>query len=298
MALRQTLIILAAGLGSRYGGLKQMSPVGPHGETIIDYSVYDALRAGFDRLVCVIRRDMEPSLRLAMVRMESQIPVEYAFQELDSLPQGFRCPPNRHKPWGTAHAVLMAEGLVHEPFAVVNADDFYGRESFRLLAQHLQSRSLDGAMVGFALRNTLSKFGGVSRGICKVGWNGLLQGVTELTCIEKHGAAARYSNAAGQIHSLTGDEIVSMNMWGFPPAIFSFLREEMIVFLKKYEDDEKVEFFLPTVVNTLVASNQIQCKVLCTHDPWFGVTYPQDRPAVVENIRYLIAGGEYPESLW
>lgn len=296
---KPTLLVLAAGMGSRYGGLKQIDPVGPAGETIIDYSIFDAMRAGFEKLVFVIRHDIESAFREAIgARFEKRLPVEYVFQELNKLPAGFSVPPNRKKPWGTGQAILMAAGAIAGPFAAINADDFYGANSFRVLAEHLRSGSPDYAMVGFVLRNTLSEFGSVARGACRVGPDGYLQGVTELTKIEKDGSRAKYVDGAGAIQPLSGDETVSMNMWGFTPSIFSHLQEQLIAFLKRSGNDEKAELYIPSVVNDLVASRKERCKVLRTTDSWFGVTYREDRPFVVEGIRALIARGEYPQKLW
>jgi hypothetical protein len=296
---KPTLLVLAAGMGSRYGGLKQIDPVGPNGETIIDYSVFDAMRAGFGKLVFVIRRDIEAAFREAIgARFEKRLPVEYVFQELDKLPPGFTVPPNRKKPWGTGQAILMAGDVIHEPFAAINADDFYGAVSFRVLAEHLRSGTPDYAMVGFVLRNTLSEFGSVARGACHVGPDGYLQGVTELTKIEKDGAGAKYTDASGAIQRLSGDEPVSMNMWGFTQTLFPHLQEQLIEFLKRHAQEEKSELYIPSVVNELVKARQERCKVLRTTDSWFGVTYREDRPFVVEGIRALIALGDYPQSLW
>jgi hypothetical protein len=296
---KPTLLVLAAGMGSRYGGLKQIDPVGPGGETIIDYSIYDALRAGFGKVVFVIRSDIEKDFREAIgARFERRTPVEYVFQELNQLPSGFSPPPGRTKPWGTAQAILAAAETIHEPFAAINADDFYGANSFRILAEHLRSGSPDYAMVGFILRNTLSEFGSVARGVCRADDKGFLESVTELTKIEKDGARVRYTDASGAAQSLTGDESVSMNMWGFTPALFEFLREEFTSFLKKHGQEEKSECYIPTVINGLVTTRKVRCRVLRTTDSWFGVTYREDRPFVVEGIRRLIARGDYPEKLW
>ena len=296
---KPTLLVLAAGMGSRYGGLKQIDPVGPAGETIIDYSIFDAMRAGFGKLVFVIRHDIEAAFREAIgARFEKRLPVEYVFQELNKLPEGFSVPPNRTKPWGTGQAILMAADVIREPFAAINADDFYGAASFRVLAQHLQSGSKDYAMVGFTLRNTLSEFGSVARGACQVGPDGYLQGVRELTKIERDGNGAKYTDAAGATHHLTGDEPVSMNMWGFTTGLFPHLREQLIEFLKHHGQEEKSEIYIPLVVNDLVSARKERCKVLRTSDAWFGVTYREDRPFVVEGIRKLIARGDYPEKLW
>jgi len=290
---------MAAGMGSRYGGLKQIDPVGPNGETIIDYSIYDAMRAGFGKLVFIIRHDIEAQFReIIGGRFEKRIAVEYVFQELDKLPPGFTVPPGRTKPWGTTHAILMAADAVREPFAAINADDFYGAEGYRLLAQHFASGSRDYAMVGFILRNTLSDFGSVARGVCRVDGDGLLQTVAELTKIERDGDAAKNTDTAGQITRLTGDEAVSMNMWGFTPALFSQLQTGFAAFLKKSGMELKSENYIPSAVNELVVAGQARVKVLRTGDSWFGVTYREDRPRVVENIRQLIARGDYPEKLW
>ena len=296
---KPTLLVLAAGMGSRYGGLKQIDPVGPDRETIIDYSIYDALRAGFGKLVFVIRHDIEaPFKQIIGARFEKRMAVEYVFQELDKLPPGFSVPPGRTKPWGTTQAILMAADVIHEPFAAINADDFYGAASFRVLAEHLRSGSADYAMVGFILRNTLSEFGSVARGACRVGADGYLQGIAELTKIEKDGNDAKYTDAAGILHRLGGNETVSMNMWGFTPALFAQLREEFIAFLQKSGKDEKTECYIPLVVNNLTSTGRARCKVLRTTDAWFGVTYREDRPRVIESVRTLITRGEYPEKLW
>lgn len=286
-------------MGSRYGGLKQIDPVGPAGETIIDYSVFDALRAGFGKLVFVIRRDIEAQFKeIVGARFESRIPVEYVFQELDKLPPEFTVPAGRTKPWGTAHATLVAADTVREPFAAINADDFYGADSYRLLAQHLQSGTADYAMVGFVLRNTLSDFGSVARGVCQVDPENYLQGVVELTKIERDGAGARDTNPAGNVINLSGDEAVSMNLWGFTPGVFPQLRQSFQEFLERYGWDMKSEFFIPSVVNSLVVARKARVKVLRTNASWFGVTYREDRPRVVESVRQLIARGDYPEKLW
>jgi len=295
---KKTLLILAAGMGSRYGGLKQMDPMGPAGETIIDYSVYDAMRAGFDRLVFVIRRDIEKDFReIVGRRFEGKIAVDYVFQELDCLPPGFKVPANRKKPWGTGHAIFMAADAINEPFAVINADDFYGADSFQSLAAELNSDNSHYAMTGFVLRNTLSEFGGVARGICHTA-DGFLHQVTEVSGIEKQGQGAAYKNGTQEMHTLTGDEIVSMNMWGFNPTIFDSLREQLAEFLTAKSRDEKAEFYIPSAVNALIRSGKKQVKVTTTRSSWFGVTYREDRPFVEEGIRGLVRSGNYPERLW
>lgn len=297
--MQPTLLILAAGMGSRYGGLKQIDPVGPGGETLMDYSVYDALRAGFGKLVFVIRRDIERAFRETVGRrFEERVAVDYVFQELSQVPAGFTVPNERTKPWGTGHALMAGHAAIHEPFAAINADDLYGATSFRVLAQHLSSGTPDYAMVGFTLRNTLSEFGSVARGVCTVGALDLLQGVVELTKIEKSGNGARYTDSQGQSHNLTGDETVSLNMWGFSPTIFEHLRHEFELFLREKGTDPKAEFYIPSVVNTLIKSGEGRVRVLRTPDSWFGITYREDRPAVLAGIRHLIDRGDYPEKLW
>jgi len=294
-----TLLVLAAGMGSRYGGLKQIDSVGPTGETIIDYSVFDALRAGFGKLVFVIRRDIEAQFREVVgARFERRVAVEYVYQELDNVPPGFAVPVGRTKPWGTTHAILMAAAAVREPFAVINADDFYGQQAYSLMAQHLSSGSPDYAMVGFILRNTLSDFGTVSRGVCRLNGRGYLESVEELTKIERVGAAARNLEADGKARELTGDEIVSMNFWGFTPAVFDQLREGFRNFLGRSANDLKAECYIPSTISALIGAGQARLKVLRTADSWFGVTYREDRPRVVECVQQLVRSGAYPDSLW
>ena len=298
MPMSLSLLVLAAGMGSRYGGLKQIVPVGPGGETIIDYSVHDACRAGFDKLVFVIRHDIEAQFRENIGRrFERRMAVQYVHQELDGLPRGFRVPPARKKPWGTGHAVLMAAGVIREPFTVINGDDFYGAASFQQIAMHLRQENPCHAMVGFVLQNTLSEFGSVSRGVCKVTPDGFLKSSTELTRIEKAGDVARNIDATGRVQPLTGQEIVSMNMWGFTPSSFDSFREQFCAFLQKTGPDEKSEFFIPTVVNQLISGGLERLKVLRTPDAWFGVTYREDCQRAAESIRQMIARGQYPEKL-
>jgi UTP-glucose-1-phosphate uridylyltransferase len=293
------LLVLAAGMGNRYGGLKQIDPIGPCGETIIDYSIYDALGAGFAKVVFVIRKDIEQAFKQAVgARFERHIAVEYVFQELDKLPQGFCVPAGRTRPWGTLHAVLMAADAISEPFAVINADDFYGAEGYRVLAQHLQSGTADYAMVGFVLRNTLSDFGTVSRGVCRVDDDNFLQGIVELTNIERVGGHAKNTDSTGQITSLSGDEVVSMNMWGFTPHIFGQFREQFQKFLELDGSDVQSESYLPCTVNELIVAGQAQVKVLRTNDLWAGVTYREDHLRVIQTIDRFIDRGDYPNRLW
>jgi dTDP-glucose pyrophosphorylase len=293
------LLVLAAGLGSRYGGLKQLDPVGPDNETIMDYSIFDARRAGFGKVVFVIRKEIEePFKRTLGARYEKRVPVEYVFQEVGKLIPGFSIPGGRAKPWGTTHAILMASNVIHEPFAVINADDFYGAESFRVLSQHLQAGSSDYAMVGFVLRNTLSEFGTVARGVCHVAEDGYLKDILELKSIEREGPRITNIDAEGQETVLNGGEMVSMNMWGFTPQIFGQLYEQFQRFLKRYGDDLKAECYIPSTVNTLIQSGQARVKVLRSGNAWFGVTYREDHPRVVQSISRLVEGGTYPRKLW
>jgi len=294
-----TLLVLAAGMGSRYGGMKQIDPVGPDGETIMDYSIFDARRAGFGKVVFVIRKEIEQPFKQTIgTRFEKRIAVEYVFQELAKLAPGFSLPAGRTKPWGTTHAILMASGVIHEPFAVINADDFYGEGSFTSLARHLQSGSADCAMVGYVLRNTLSDFGAVARGVCQVGDDGYLKEIVELKAIERDGHRVIDTDSAGRETRLTGDEVVSMNMWGFTPQIFAPLRDHFQRFLLQNASDLNAECYIPTTVNALLSSAHVRVKVLRCHDSWFGVTYREDRPRAVESIRRLIEGGYYPKRLW
>ncbi len=297
-----TLVVLAAGIGSRYGGLKQIEAVGPNGAIVIEYSVYDAIRAGFDRAVCVIRRDIEADFRfLVSARFEKHIPVDFVFQDMTDIPDGFSVPTDRKKPWGTGHAVLACRDVVKGPFAVINADDFYGRRSYESLGAFLKGvkpESGDYSMVGFTLRNTLSEHGQVARGVCEVDPRGLMTHVVERTHIEKTGTGARYADGHGGWISLTGNEVVSMNMWGMTPSLFGHLQHEFPLFLQNNVTNPKAEFFLPTVVDGLVGAGKASVKVLSTPEHWFGVTYPQDKAVVVEGIRQLVDKGVYPEKLW
>ena len=286
-------------MGSRYGGLKQIDPVGPAGETIIDYSIFDAMRAGFGKLVFVIRHDIEQQFREVVgSRFEKRIAVDYVFQELDKLPPGHALPAGRTKPWGTTHAILMAEHAIKEPFAAINADDFYGRSAYMVLEQHLTSGSPDYAMAGFILKNTLSDNGSVARGVSRTDANEYLTSIVEMTKIERDGPSAKNTDADGKITRLTGDEAVSMNFWGFTPALFPQIKDEFEKFLKRAGGEQKSECYIPSTVGDLVAGGKAKVKVLRSPDSWFGVTYREDRPQVVESIRKLIAKGEYPEKLW
>lgn len=302
--MKPTLLILAAGMGSRYGGLKQLDAMGPSGEVVLDYSVYDAIRAGFGKVVFVIRRDFEELFRSQIgSKFEGRIAVEYAFQDLNDLPEGFSVPEGRTKPWGTAHALLSAANVVNEPFLMINADDFYGQDAYKKIAADLvQPRPNDGkshwSMVGFYLKNTLSDHGSVSRGVCTRDANGMLTTVLEMTKIFKHGNAAENREVEGAYVPLTGDEVVSMNFFGFTPDIFPHLRKAFVSFLEKRGTELKSECYVPAEVDALIHSGKAEVRVLETTGKWFGVTYPEDKAEVVASIRKLIDAGEYPQSLW
>lgn len=289
-----TLLVMAAGMGSRYGGLKQLDPVGPNGETIIDYSVYDAIRSGFNKVVFIIRREFEKEFKSQITnKYEGSIKVEFAFQELNALPNNFNCPEGRIKPWGTGQAILTAAGLINEPFVAINGDDFYGRDSYGVIADYYKSEGDSFSMVAFQLGNTLSDFGGVSRGLCAVE-NGLLSTVVETHNI-KRGSEGVTSD---EDISLDGTEPVSMNVWGFTPDLFDHLRSMFHDFLERDGKEMKSEFLIPSVVNNLIHANTKHVKVLRTDSSWFGVTYKEDKPYVVKQIQELIDNDEYPNKLF
>lgn len=300
--VKPALLVLAAGMGSRYGGLKQIDPVGPAGEIILDYSIYDAIQSGFGKVVFVIRRDIEEIFREKVgSRWEKHIQVEYAFQDLENLPAPYKLPEGRTKPWGTGHAILSAADKLHEPFAAINADDFYGRSAYALLAKAFAANTdpvKRHFMVGFTLRNTLSENGTVSRGICVKDSNDLLTTVTERTDIlPAPGGAAQFKDTDGSIHPLTGDEIASMNFWGFMPSIFDHLGGLFEDFLSKRGTEMKSEFYIPFAVSELIQKNIISVQVMNSTDSWFGVTYREDKPMVQQSIGKLIAAGVYPSPL-
>jgi len=297
---KPTLLVLAAGIGSRFGGLKQIAPVGPQGEIIIDYSIFDAIRAGFDKVVFVIRRDIEADFKQAVgSRFEGVVTVDYAFQERDDLPAGYRLPPERTKPWGTAHAILAARHAIHEPFAVINADDFYGAEGYRLLHDFLAAAATgnppDWALVGFILRNTLSDHGSVARGVCRCAADGRLETVTERLAIERDGVAAIDSPTGTRF---SGDERVSMNMWGFTPDLFDILSTGFCDFLAANIANPKAEYQIPFVVDREIQAGRRRVKVLTTAEAWCGVTYTADKPQVTAHIAALVQSGRYPTPLW
>lgn len=293
---------MAAGMGSRYGGLKQLDGVGPSGETIMDYSVFDAARAGFGKVVFVIGRHFEKEFRAKVLsRYEGHISTEVVFQSLDALPEGFTPPEGRVKPWGTGHAVLMAKETVREPFAVINADDFYGRDGFETLARFLSEEvSSDRyCMVGYRVCNTLSEGGSVSRGVCVTDSKGFLVSVTERTDIRRHdGRGIIFRDENDEYRCLDEHTPVSMNMWGFPADFFRFSEDMFMQFLREKGTEMKSEFYIPSVVNEALRSGTARVKVLETTAEWFGVTYASDREGVVNRILSLVEEGEYPARLW
>ena len=303
--MKPTLFLLAAGMGSRYGGLKQLDGLGPNGETIMDYSIYDAVKAGFGKIVWVIRKDFEEQFRTQILsKYEGVVPCELCFQSIDSLPEGFTCPEGRVKPWGTNHAVLMGAPVINEPFAVINCDDFYGRDSFQVMGRWL-SRLPEGskgtyAMVGFRVGNTLSESGTVSRGICGTNEKQLLTSVVERTKIQRMDGEVKYLDEADQWVAVPETTPVSMNFWGFTPDYFAHSQAYFKTFLSdpKNMENLKSEFFIPLMVDKLIGDGTATCEVLDTTSKWFGVTYPEDRPAVVEKIASLVDAGTYPAKLF
>lgn len=300
--MKPTLFVLAAGMGSRYGGLKQLDGLGPNGETIMDHSIYDAIQSGFGKVVFVIRKDFEKDFREKILsKYENHIPVEVVFQSLDALPVGFTCPADRVKPWGTNHAVLMGKDVIKEPFAIINADDFYGRDSFAVIAKELmamEGKKNQYCMVGFRVGNTMSESGTVARGVC-VTKDGLLTDVVERTAIGyKEDGRIAFTDENGVEQILAPETPVSMNLWGFTPDYFDYSEEYFKKFLKENSENLKAEFFIPLLVNDLVTKGKATVKVLDTTSKWFGVTYAADRPAVVEKFAELHANGEYPQNMF
>lgn len=299
--MKPTLLVLAAGMGSRYGGNKQLDEVGPSGETIIDYSIYDAIRAGFGKIVFVIRRDIEEQVKERFVsRLKGKIEVDYVFQEITDLPEGVKVNPERSKPWGTSHAILVASDKINEPFGVINADDYYGVESFRILRDFLINDKDPNCycIVGYKMKNTLSEHGHVNRGVCRTNDEGLLVNIVETRQLEKTPDGAQAPGPGGTIQKFTGDEIVSMNLWGFKPSCFTFLGREFREFIDKHGMDLKSELDIPTSVDKFVKSGEIKIKILMSNERWFGVTYREDKPMVVESIREMVRRGVYPESVY
>ena len=300
--MKPTLFILAAGMGSRYGGLKQLDGLGPNGETIMDYSVFDALRAGFGKIVFVIRKDFEKDFREKVLsKYEGIVPTEVVFQSIDALPEGYTCPADRTKPWGTNHAVLMGKDAIKEPFAVINADDFYGRDAFEVIAKDLmrpRDRKGDYCMVGFRVGNTMTENGSVARGVCETK-DGLLTSVVERTAISydpEHRIV--FTDENGKERTLDPKTPVSMNLWGFTPEYFDYSEREFKKFLDRDINTPKAEFFIPLCIDTLINSKEATVKVLDTDSKWFGVTYSADRPGVVEKFAELHREGVYPSPLF
>lgn len=299
-----TLVVMAAGIGSRYGGLKQIDPVGPNGEIIIDYSLYDALAAGFGKVVFVVREEIEEAFQERVGhRIEGRCEVSYVRQTIEDVLTGFKVPPGREKPWGTAHAIFCCKGAVSSPFAVINADDFYGRSSYQRLCDHLQkaqdqSEVCDYSMVGYVLENTLSEHGYVTRGVCTVDQAGYLVEIHERARIERFGKGVRYTGDGEDWVEIPEGSLVSMNMWGFTPSLFSEIEARFPLFLAGYGKDLKAEFLLPELIGELVEEKKARIKVLPTDERWFGVTYQEDKPKVKEAIQRLVKEGVYPTNLW
>lgn len=296
-----SLLVLAAGIGSRYGGLKQVDKLGPSGERIIDYSIYDAIRAGFRKIVFVIRRDIEEEINELLIKnLRNYVEVDYVFQDLDNLPEGFKPPQNRVKPWGTGHAVIVAKEKIKEPFAVINSDDFYGYDAFHQIMQYLQYSKPDSNefyVVGYLLKNTLSEFGAVSRGVCSIDERGYLDSIKEQKKIYKEGSKI-FCEEENNRTELMPETLVSMNFWGFTPIVFDMFEELFKDFLKENINNEKSEFYIPTAIDTLIKNNRCRVKVIPTNSEWFGVTYKEDRPKVIEIIYRLVEQRKYPTPLW
>lgn len=300
--MKPTLLVLAAGMGSRYGGLKQLDGLGPNGETIMDYSIFDAVRAGFGKVVFVIRKSFEKDFKdVVLKKYDGIIETEVVFQDITDIPKGSTYNPERTKPWGTNHAVLMGKTAVKEPFAVINADDFYGKESFQVLADFLnsvQGQKNNYCMIGYRVGNTLSESGSVSRGVCEVDGQNNLTNVVERTSIERKGETIYFTDENGNDIAITENTHVSMNMWGFTPDYFDYTESYFKDFLQQHGQELKSEFFIPLLVNDLIVNKTATCKVLDTPSKWFGVTYAEDRPEVVNKINKLIQEGTYPQQLY
>jgi hypothetical protein len=298
--MKPTLLILAAGIGSRYGGVKQMDKIGPSGESIIDYSVFDAIRAGFGKVVFVLNKKIIDDFRaIYEPRLSGKIESEFILQQLNDIPEGIQFNPERIKPWGTGHAVLVAKKYIHEPFAVINADDFYGRHAFELISEFLRQLKNDQpeyAMVGYKLKNTLSDHGTVSRGICQ-SEDGLLTDVVERTNIIRKGKQVVF-NDEGHDQPIDEDSVVSMNFWGFTPNYFEQSERDFKTFIHENANQLKAEFYIPFVVNNLIDKNEANCRVLTSDDQWFGVTYQEDKPTTIAKVSELVEKGNYPANLW
>lgn len=304
---KTALVIMAAGIGSRFGGgIKQLEPVGPNGEIIMDYSIHDALEAGFNKIIFIIRKDLEKDFKeIIGERIEKIAEVEYAFQEIDDLPDGFTAPADRKKPWGTGQAILSIRNIIKEPFLVINADDYYGKEGFKVVHEYMvnqmdEEKSVyDLCMGGFILSNTLSENGGVTRGVCTLNEDGSLKTVTETYNIEKTADGMKATDNDGNPVTVNAEQHVSMNMWGLTPGFMKELETGFPEFLSNIkEGDIKAEYLLPTVIDSLIKSGKATVQVLETRDKWFGVTYKEDKPSVVASIRALVDAGVYPEKLF
>ncbi|MDT8302236.1 MAG: sugar phosphate nucleotidyltransferase [Sedimentisphaerales bacterium] len=300
--MKPALLVLAAGMGTRYGGLKQIDPIGPNGEIIIDYSIYDAVNAGFGKVIFVIRHSFEDAFKQKIGnKFTNLVKTAFAYQEIDTCVEGFEVPEDRDKPWGTGHAILVACDLIREPFAVINADDYYGPNAFNTIAEFLTTKDLscsDYAMVGYTLRDTLSEYGYVARGVCRCDEQMFLREIIERKKVEKTSAGARYFEDDGTEHVLTGNEIISRNIWGFQPSIFNHLKVRFGRFLKERGNENNSELFIPTVVDELIQEEKATVKVLHANDKCFGVTYRKDAADAAESVRQLIEQGLYPENLW
>ncbi len=297
--MKPTLLILAAGMGSRYGSLKQIDALGPAGETIIDYSIYDAIKCGFGKLVFVIRKSIEKEFNeVFLSKYQGKIEIDYVFQELDNLPAGFEVPENRQKPWGTAHAILVAKDKINEPFLVINGDDFYGRDAYGVCAEFLKNTHNENefCMPSYFIKNTLSENGTVSRGVCQLE-NDFLKAIVERKNIEKKDGKIYFLDENAQKHDLTGNEYCSMNMFGFSPTIFEYLENYFVDFLTENINNLTAEFFIPSVINRLLEENKITLKVLPNNAKWFGVTYKEDKQTSVDKINTLIKEGVYPQKI-
>lgn len=298
---KPTLLILAAGMGSRYGGLKQIDKIGPSGEAIIDYSIFDAIRAGFGKVVFVIRPELEEDFRNFFGnKLEGKIEMEFVYQTIDNIPEGVEISVDRTKPWGTAHAILVAKDAIDEPFVAINADDFYGADAYQAVAKYFESNpdQTDHCMVGYRLKGTLSEHGTVSRGVCKMDENGFLTSIEEVTKIGIHEGKIAFDDGQGNWAPLTGEELVSMNIWGFYPGMFEIFELGFERFIKTAKDDPKAEYFIAWPLTDMIKNNEGRIKVLETTASWFGVTYREDKQSAIDKINQLVGEGVYPDNLW
>ncbi len=300
--MKPALLVLAAGIGSRYGSLKQVDKIGPSGETIMDYSIYDAIRAGFGKVVFVIRKSIEKEFKEVFDKLNTRIEVDYVYQEIDNLPLGIKALAERQKPWGTGHAVLVSADKINTPFAVINADDFYGAESFRVISEHLNSKSNSDkdtyCMVGYILENTLSEYGHVARGVCEISDGHILKGIVERTRIQKINGKIVFEDTDKSLKPLSGKEIVSMNFWGFPLSVFDHFINKFFTFIESNYQNPGAEFYIPSAVNELIKEGEARLHVLNSNDSWFGVTYKEDKEVTIKRLYNLIKAGKYPEKLW